>query len=73
MRKYSNDKNISRFLNGLSKIAGISFKRGAKHHFVVFNLNGVKWKHTIPSTPSDGNSYKNFKKDIEQKLYAVAG
>ncbi|MDP8162069.1 phosphoribosylglycinamide formyltransferase [Pasteurella skyensis] len=60
MKKPSGDKNIRRIVHNCLKVPNISLKKGKKHHFIT---NGVV-KVPIPSTPSDSNSYKQFKRDI---------
>ncbi len=59
-KKPSGDKNIRKIVSNCLKRPNFYLKIGKKHHFIT---NGIV-KVPIPSTPSDSNSYKQFKRDI---------
>lgn len=65
MKKYSNDKELNKFIRHLIKNGIASFKPGKKHDFLLLNQSQ---KVTIPGTPSDRKAYLNFKTDIHRAL-----
>ncbi len=55
-------KEIKDLLRKLRRMrVGFKIKAGKKHHFLVKDGKKIP----IPSTPSDPNSHKQFKRDIE--------
>lgn len=65
MRKYSNDKDLNKFIQQIIKMGVVSYKQGKKHNF-IFVCDSTKI--AIPGTPSDRRAYLNFKTDIHRVL-----
>ncbi|PWB16995.1 hypothetical protein DCO44_01410 [Acinetobacter sp. AM] len=65
MKKYSNDKEMNKFIRELIKNDIASFKQGKRHDFLLLKCS---IKITIPGTPSDRKAYLNFKTDIRRAL-----
>ncbi|RZJ21665.1 MAG: hypothetical protein EON51_10310 [Acinetobacter sp.] len=65
MKKYSNDKELNKFIRQLIKDDIASFRPGKKHDFLL--VNQIQ-KITIPGTPSDQKAFLNFKTDIGRAL-----
>ena len=65
MKKYSNDKEMNKFIRELIKNDIASFKQGKRHDFLLVNQ---LQKITIPGTPSARKAYLNFKTDIRRAL-----
>lgn len=61
--KYSNCKEINREVKRLVN-ASWKFSRGSKHGKLI-PPNGVTFL-TVPCTPSDCHSYKNFLRDVRR-------
>ncbi|MDP8080172.1 hypothetical protein [Phocoenobacter skyensis] len=65
MLKVSNEKDISKLIKKLIKYSNVQIKKGKKHHFIT---QGRK-KIPIPSSPSDRNSVKQLKRDIQKYFF----
>jgi len=61
MRRFSNNKDINKFIKSLIRGEKWSCLRGKKHPY-LYSPKGKRI--TVPSTPSDYRAYQNFKKDI---------
>jgi len=65
MKKYSKDKNISNKVKILQR-NGWEYRRGKKHGMIV-SPRGKKL--SIPGTPSDWRSWKNFNCEVNRIEY----
>jgi hypothetical protein len=65
MRRFSNNKDINKFIKNLMRERKWYCLRGKKHPY-LYSSKGKRI--TVPSTPSDYRAYQNFKKDITRVI-----